>query len=130
MSTTGSASCAEFDDAARGTGLIGTVVGVLVFLSFLLFAAQLVLSLYATSVVTAVAYDAAKTVAGADAGATGAAQRQATVAVRRSLGRLGDRAELQWSREGDDVVLRVRASRASLLGDVERTVRVRVETVR
>jgi hypothetical protein len=127
MSTIGSASCAEQE---RGTGLIGTVVGVLVFLSFLLFAAQLVLSLYATSVVTAVAYDAAKTVAGADAGATEAAQREATLTARRSLGRLGDQAELHWARQGDDVVLRVRAPRASLLGDVERTVRVRVETVR
>jgi hypothetical protein len=129
MSTTGSASCAEVD-GERGTGLIGTVVGVLVFLSFLLFATQLVLSLYATSVVTAVTYDAAKTVAGADAGASDDARREATVVARRALGRLGEQVELRWSTDGDDVVLRVRAPRASLLGDVERTVRVRVEAVR
>ena len=129
MSTTGSANCAEAG-GERGTGLIGTVVGVLVFLSFLLFATQLVLSLYATSVVTAVAYDAAKTVAGADAGASDDARREATVVARRALGRLGEQVELRWSTDGDDVVLRVRAPRASLLGDVERTVRVRVEAVR
>lgn len=127
MSTTGSASCAEREG---GTGLVGTVVGVLVFLTFLLFAAQLVLALHATSVVTAVAYDAAKTVAGSDAGASDAAQREATAAARRSLGRLGGEVEFHWSRQGDDVVLRVRAPRPSLLGDVERTVRVRIEAVR
>lgn len=127
MSTTGSANCA---DRERGSGLIGTVVGILVFLMFLLFAAQLVLALHATSVVTAVAYDAAKTVAGADAGASDIAQRKATAAVRRALGRLGGQVELHWSRQGDDVVLRVRAPRPSLLGDLERTVRVRIEAVR
>src|SRR5687767_4705830 len=96
MSTTGSANCAEAG-GERGTGLIGTVVGVLVFLSFLIFATQLVLSLYATSVVTAVAYDAAKTVAGADAGASDDARREATVVARRALGRLGEQVELRWS---------------------------------
>lgn len=90
---------------------------------------QVVLGLYATSVVTAVAYDAAKAVAGADAGATDDAVRSATAAARRALGGLGDNTELHWSREGDDVVLRVRAPRPSVLGDVVRTVRVRVETV-
>ncbi|MDQ3756428.1 MAG: hypothetical protein M3394_01070, partial [Actinomycetota bacterium] len=62
-STLDSASCAD----AEGSGLLGTVVGGLVFLSLLFFAVQVVLGLYATSVVTAVAYDAAKAVAGADA---------------------------------------------------------------
>jgi hypothetical protein len=91
---------------------------------------QVVLRLYATSVVTAVAYDAAKTVAGADAGAGDEARRSATVALRRALGSIGDDVDLQWSREGEDVVLRVRADRPALLGDVERTVRVRIEAVR
>lgn len=116
--------------SADGSGLLGTVVGGLVFLSFLFFAVQVVLGLYATSVVTAVAYDAAKTVAGAEAGATEEARRSATVAARRALGGLGDDVELLWSREGDDIVLRVRAPRSTVLGDVVRTVRVRVETVR
>ena len=124
-STTASASCAE-----RGSGVLGTVVGGLVFLTFLFFAVQVVLGLYATSVVTAVAYDAAKTVAGAAAGGTEEAQRAATTAARRDLGRLGADAEFSWRREGDDVVLRVRAPRSSVLGDVVRTVRVRMESVR
>jgi hypothetical protein len=123
-STNASASSAD------GTGVVGTVVGGFVFLSFLFFAVQVVLGLYATSVVTAVAHDAAKTVAGADAGAGAEAQRSATAAARRALGRLGDDVELTWSWEGDDVVLRVRAPRPSVLGDVVRTVRVRVEAVR
>jgi hypothetical protein len=126
-STTGSASCA---DDETGTGLLGTVVGGLVFLAFLFFAVQVVLGLYATSVVTAVAYDAAKTVAGADAGATEDARRSATAVARRALRSFGDSVELQWSQEGDEVVLRLRAPRSSLLGDVVRTVRVRREAVR
>lgn len=125
-STSDSASCVR----SAGSGLLGTVVGGLVFLSFLFFAVQVVLGLYATSVVTAVAYDAAKTVAGADAGASDEARRSATAAARRALGGLGHDVELLWSREGDDVVLRVRAPRPSVLGDVVRTVRVRVEAVR
>ncbi|HEX2038154.1 MAG TPA: hypothetical protein VHF47_00315 [Acidimicrobiales bacterium] len=116
--------------SADGTGLVGTVVGGFVFLTFLFFAAQVMLGLYATSVVTAVAYDAAKAVAGADAGGTTEARRSAEAAARRALGRLGDDAELSWGREGDDVVLRVRARRPSVLGDVVRTVRVRLEAVR
>lgn len=133
MSTSASASCAERRAVREaGTGVISTLIGGLVVLALLLFAVQVVLGLYATSVVTAVAYDAAKSVAGADA----VDPETATAAARRSLGRWGERAGFRWAREDDEVVLRVRLPAPTLLPapftglDVDRTVRVRVETVR
>ena len=115
------------------------------FLALLLFAVQVLVGLHATTVVTAVAYDAAKTVAGADAasavgGGRSAAQARATADARRRLGRVGDDASFTWGATGDAVVLTVRAPRprvlpAALVGgvtppDVVRTVRVRIEAVR
>lgn len=116
-----------------------------VFLALLLFAVQVLVGLYATTVVSAIAYDAAKTVAGADAvsspgGSRAAAQARATADARRRLGRVGDGASFTWTTTGDAVVLTVRAPRprvlpAALVGgvappDVVRTVRVRIEAVR
>ena len=46
--------------ADRGAGLVSAVAGVVAFLAFLFFAVQLLYNLYATSVVTATAYDAAR----------------------------------------------------------------------
>ena len=131
MSTASSATSTE-----DGTGVIGTVVGVLIFLSLLLFAVQVLVGLYATTVVSAAAYDAAKTVAGADAGGTAAARGAAVADARRRLGRVGDQATFTWGEAPDSIVLTVRAPRprflpASLgLPDVVRTARVRVEAVR
>ena len=51
-----------------GTGMVASVVGVTAFLVLLLFAVQLALNLYATSTLTAAAFDAARIVAGADGG--------------------------------------------------------------
>lgn len=131
--------------AEAGAGVIGTVVGVFVFLALLLFAVQVLVGLHATTVVTAVAYDAAKVVAGADAasasgGGQAAAQARATADARRRLGRVGDGASFTWATAGDAVVLTVRAPRprvlpTALVGgvtppDVVRTVRVRIEAVR
>lgn len=114
----------------EGAGVVGGVVGVFVFLSLLLFAVQVVLGLYATTVVTAAAYDAAKSVAGADRPSTATAED----AARRHIGRLGARAAFAWKVDDDTVALTVRAPRPSLLplpsDDVVRTVRVRVESVR
>jgi hypothetical protein len=103
---------------------------------------HVVLNLYAASTVTAVAFDAAREVAGADGGprAQGAAEARA----RAVLGRAGapDVLRLSWrypSTDGDgepDVVeLRVRAESPSSflpgvalpLSSVDRTVRVRLE---
>src|SRR5680860_701395 len=67
-------------------------------LTLLLFAVQLVLNLYATSVVTAVGFDAARLVAGADAGAGSA--RDETAArdlVSDLLGGYRDRGDLDLS---------------------------------
>jgi hypothetical protein len=105
----------------------------------LLFAVQALLNLYATSVVTSVAYDAAREVAGAG-GNTGALAR-AEHRARSLLGRFGREVTFDWSaRNEDDVVLRVRgrvpsvllpASRGPLaFGDIDRTVRLRLERFR
>ncbi|HEX6597184.1 MAG TPA: hypothetical protein VF045_09625 [Acidimicrobiales bacterium] len=122
----------------RGNGPISTWIGFVLFLGMLLFAMQALLNLYATSVVTSVAYDAARQVAGSDGGpyALAAAEEQA----RRLLGRFGDRVTFDWGRStADDVVLRVQGRVPSVLlrsggvlafGDIDRTVRLRVEQFR
>jgi hypothetical protein len=123
----------------RGGGPISAWVGFLVFLALLLFAVQALTNLYTTSVVTAVAFDAARQVAGAGGGPGSVAPAEAR--ARRSLGRLSDRVTFDWSATDDDtVVLRVQASNRTVLlpvvsapvafDQVDRTVRVRVERFR
>lgn len=103
----------------------------------LLFTMQVLLNLYATSVVTSVAYDAARQVAGSDGGpgAVAAAEDHA----RRLLGRFGARVTFDWASTTEDVVLRVRGRVPSVLmssgtvlalGDIDRTVRLRAERFR
>lgn len=124
-----------------GAGIIGSIVGVLIFLLLLLFAVQVVVGLYATTVVSAAAYDAAKSVAGADAARAPAAQADAEVTARRQIGAMGRRTEFSWAgTDADAVRLAVTAPRPTLLpaaltgpiglGDIVRRVRVRVERVR
>ena len=126
-----------------GTGLVSTTAGVTVFLVLLLLAAQVLYNLYATSVVTAAAYDAARVVAGAAArGDSVEAERQGKARFRQLLGRYGtDFVEtLDFSESTDDVVvLHVRSRNPSLLlgrvgraafGVIDRRVRVRVERFR
>jgi Flp pilus assembly protein TadG len=122
--------------AERGAGLIGTVAGVAVFLAFLLFAVQLLFNLYATSAVTAAAYDAARTVAGGNGGDTASAEEHA----RQVLGRYAERVAFEWSVDDDVVALRVTAKNPTFLlpalggavgmDEIDRTVRVRVERLR
>jgi hypothetical protein len=123
----------------RGGGPLSAWFGFIVFLALLLFAVQVLLNLYATSVVTSVAYDAARKVAGARGGARAEAQAEAD--ARRALGRYSDRVSFEWAPDdGETVVLRVRARNPSVLlpslagpmafGDIDRTVRVRVERFR
>jgi hypothetical protein len=113
---------------------------VTVFLVLLLFAAQVLYNLYATSVVTAAAYDAARIVAGGAArGDAGRAEVQARARFRELLGRYGDRSveSVDFSESTEDVVvLHVRARNPNLLlgrfgraafGKIDRRVRVRVE---
>lgn len=127
----------------RGAGVIGTVAGVAVFLVLMLFGVQVLYGLYATSVVNAVTYDAAKEVAGSDGGS--AAEADAEANARSRLGRFGEGVDFEWHDTGGDatrdvVILTVRAERPSMfprellgdsvLGDIVRTVRVRFERVR
>lgn len=113
-----------------GTGVIGTVTGVTVFVTLLLFAVQVLIGLHATTVVTAAAYDAAKSVAGADR----PPPEVAVATARQRIGRWGERAVFVWAIDDETVSLTVRAPRPTLLPlvspDVVRTVRVRVESVR
>lgn len=124
----------------RGAGLISTAAGVLVFLLFVVFAVQLLFSLYASSTVTAVAHDAA---ARAASDPTPDLDRIAAEA-RAHLGRMGEDAVLTWHSddvdgdgEADTIALRVVVAPPRLvprslgegvgLGTVDRTARVRVE---
>lgn len=119
----------------EGAGVLSTFIGAVIFVVFLLFAAQLLLGLYLTSVVGAVTYDAAKTAAGSDAVG---GQSVAVESARRQLGRLGSRAEFEWVADDDAVRLTVRVPRPPVLAgflplvddSIERTARVRVERVR
>jgi hypothetical protein len=132
-------------DGEEGAGLLSTLVGVTAFLVLLLFAVHVVLNLYAASTVTAVAFDAAREVAGADAGP--GAQAAAEARARHVLGRSGqpDVLRLSWaypSTDGDGepdlVELRVVAESPSAflpgvdlpLASVDRTIRVRLERPR
>lgn len=120
----------------RGAGLISISIGFCVFLVMLLFAVQVLFNLYATSVVTAVTYDAARRVAGADGGPSSMAAAEGQ--ARQSLGRYASRVTFDWNgSSAEEVVLRVQAESPSVLlpsfaGPValdrlDRTIRIRVE---
>jgi hypothetical protein len=123
----------------RGSGVFSAWFGFIVFLALLLFAVQVLFNLYATSVVNSVAYDAARKVAGARGGPGSVVVAEAE--ARRALGRYGDRVSFSWAgTDADVVVLRVRATSPTVLlpalagpvafGNIDRTVRVRMERVR
>ena len=118
--------------------MISSIFGLFVVLVLLLFAVQVVYDLYATSAVTAAAYDAARVVAGADGGpgATATAEEGA----RHALGRYGERLAFTWKLDDDVVELRVVARNPGFLpaglrrplgvDTVDRTVRLRTERFR
>jgi hypothetical protein len=119
-----------------GSGAVSSIVGVTVVLVLLLFAVQLTLNLYASSAVTAAAFDAARHVAGADGGPSSTAEAEER--ARSLLDRFetgGGTLEFRWDTSHDDVVvLEVIAERPSLLANVrfpfqrvDRTVTVRWE---
>jgi hypothetical protein len=127
------------DRSERGSGPISAWIGFVVFLGLLLFAVQSLLNLYATSVLTSVAYDAAREVAGMDGGSEAVARAESR--ARELLGRFGERVTFDWSSTNEeDVVLRVRGTVPRVLlpvqrgpvafGEIDRTVRVRVERFR
>jgi hypothetical protein len=135
---TSAASSRPSSPSDAGVGLVGTLAGVTVFLVLLLFAVQVLLNLYATSVVTAAAFDAARDVA--TAGGDPAAVSRAEAKARDVLGRYADEVAFEWTvPSGDDVVLHVHAEnrmfvfaglRLDPLHTVERTVRARIECFR
>ncbi len=120
-----------------GAGLVSTLAGVTMFLTLLFSAAHLLLNLYGTSTVTAVAFDAARIAAGSDGG-EGEAERYAEGLLAGYVER--DALLLDFSGSDEDVVrLHVVAEHptADLLPFVElpfdvtdRTVVVRRERVR
>jgi hypothetical protein len=126
----------DLDDC--GTGVISSIFGLLVVLMLPLFAVQVVYDLYATSAVTASAYDAARVVAGSDGGPTAIAA--AEDGARRSLGRYGQRVSFTWITDDDSVQLHVVATNPGFLPAalrrpfgvdvVDRTVRLRTERFR
>jgi hypothetical protein len=95
---------AEVDD---GVGIISTIVGFLIFTVLLLVAVQVAVNLYTRSVVSAVGFDAARIVSGADAGASLGAQDAAEEQARRELGGVGARARFVWAVTPDDVALQI-----------------------
>lgn len=134
MSTTRSVRSA----AEAGTGVISSVVGLFIVLLLLLLAVQVTYDLFATSALTASAYDAARVVAGSDGGPTAVAAAEDD--ARRALGRYGARVAFTWTVSGDVVQLRVVARNPGFLPSsvrrplgvdtVDRTVRLRVERFR
>ena len=129
----------------HGTGMVSSIVGVTAFLVLLLFATQLVLNLYATSTVTAAAFDGARIVAGARGGAAAEAEAEAHIRSLLSRYAAAGRLDLRWSyrdtdgEPGPDVVaLRVDADHPTRLlavfpipyQHVERTITVRMERLR
>jgi hypothetical protein len=129
-----------------GTGLIATFAAVLVFLAFLLFAVQLLISLFATSAVTSAAFDGARMVAGArtahrDPGSVLAARRLAESRMRAELGTFGATVRFDWSGSDDqEVQVRIEGDAPRfffpglqhLAGSdhIDRSARVRVEAWR
>ena len=121
-----------------GSSAITSVFGVLIFLGFLMLATQVLVHLYATSTVSAIAFDTARRAAaeGADCDSTDAAS-----SVRRALGDYGQRIDDPvCARDGDQTVVTVSGPTPARLADafggglgldrIERTARVRTEDVR
>lgn len=124
-------------DPERGTGLVGALVGFTVFLLLLLFGVQVLLRLYATSMLTSAAVRAAEAVASAP-GDQAAAAARAEQEARRELGTFGaTRVTFAWKEvDGQQVVLQVRGRAPGFVPllvssqTIVRTVTVRTERFR
>jgi hypothetical protein len=130
------------DDCGRqedgGTAIVGTIAGVTVFLLMMLLAVQVTVRMYATSTLTAVAFDAAHEVASAAPADRIAVEQDATAGALASLGGFGRaNTTFKWM-EADDrqVVLEVVGRSAAFLPlpagvtRIERTVTVKTEQFR
>ena len=118
----------------RGAGLISTSFGLIIFIVFLLFAVQLLVNLYATSVVTSITYDTARDVAVLGRPPTQAEQAAAADRARQQLGAYGQSAQFDFDTSDPTVVkLRVRVANPRFINQyvgldvIDRTVVVRVE---
>lgn len=124
----------------RGTGLIGSVAGVTVFLALLTVAVQVLVDLYQTSVVTAAGYDVARAVAaGPDQPPSARELLAAESRFRALLGTAGDDAAVEWEVDEGAGVLRLHVvvpTRRFLLpvvagslglDEIDRTIAVRLE---
>lgn len=127
---------ADVGGRESGIGVFGTLFGFLIFMVALLFAVQVVVRLYATSTLSAVAIRAAQSVAQSPLPL--ADVRNAEAAAKASLGSFGSaHTQFLW-REVDShqVVLEVRASSPEFLpglpgwSRISRTVTVRTERFR
>lgn len=139
MNPTSTAAVSRSTD--RGAGLLGTLAGFFVFVLLLFAAVQVLFNLYATSMVTGAAYDAARVVAGFDNAADRcAAVTEGNRVFAEEVGRYltAGHASLAWTCTDPDVVrLEVTADHPTvlparlggLLGltHLERTIVIRVE---
>ena len=119
----------------RGTAVVGTLVGFLIFMILLLLAVQVLVRLYATSTLTSAAFAAARRVATASFPRAEVAEaQQAAVAQLGSFG--AEHTTFDWLEvDGQQIVLEVRAESPGFvpiagLRTIERTVTVRTERVR
>lgn len=120
----------------RGVAIVGTLVGFAIFLTLLLFSAQVLVRLYATSALTSAATRAAETVAQATDPESEVGPAEAT--ARASLGTYGTaHTAFIWREvDGQAVVLEVIAPGPGLLPlpsswrQIRRTVTVRTERFR
>jgi hypothetical protein len=102
-----------------GVGLVSSLAGVMVFLAFLLFAAQVLVHLFASSYVNAAAFDAARLASGSGDVTPAAAQAHGL----RVLGTYGDRVEsFTVDRTAEQVTVNVRVVSPALLPRVFGTV--------
>lgn len=119
-----------------GTALVGSLVGFAIFLVLLLFAAQVVVRLYATSALTDAATRAAETVASSSDPA--GSESGAEVSARQQLGSFGaTHTTFDWREvDGQQVVLEVQGRSPEFLpglpgwSRIDRTVTVRTERFR
>jgi hypothetical protein len=134
-------STAVAPDGERGQSLITSVAAIAVFLGFLMFAVHICVNLYADTTVTANAYDAARRVARSSAAeGRAAAADEAEADLKENLGRYASRIEtIEWTLGEDVIELHIVVDNPSFLifsdadlgvGEIDKTVRVRVERVR
>lgn len=120
----------------RGTGLIGSVAALTAFVTLLLFATQLLLSLHARTVVSIAAHEAARF--GAVDPANPSMRQSAEARARAVIGAMGSTASFNWSRStGEEIVLRIQvnaprfvvrvANGAGLGTHIDRSATVRAE---